>query len=287
MLERDFGGRLQVRRGAAIDVLALPGFVAEEGGRPVGLLTYRRAGAECELAFLAAVERRRGVGTALLRALVEEVGGGARIWVVTTNDNLDALRFYQRRGFTLCAVRPGAVDEARRRLKPQLSAVGDFGIPLRDELELELVLPGAAGRSLEVPPVARRPAEPDTTAPDGSEIRLLLDQAAGATRASLCEVTLPAGQVSRPVWHRHVEELWYVLQGRGEVWRCPPAADPARVPAVAVAPGDALVIPTGYRFQFRASPDGPLRFLCFTAPPWPGPDEAQPAAAGGLGPATV
>ncbi len=137
------------------------------------------------------------------------------------------------------------------------------------------------------PPVRRRAPAPDTFAPDGSEIRLLVDEASGATRASLCEVTLPAGQVSRPVWHRRVEEIWYVLEGSGEVWRCPPGADPRRVPPVPVQPGDALVIPAGWRFQFRAHAGGPLRLLCYTSPPWPGPDEAQPSDVAGLGRPTV
>ncbi len=137
------------------------------------------------------------------------------------------------------------------------------------------------------PPVAHRAARPDTFAPDGSEIRLLVGGAHAATRASLCEVTLPAGGVSRPVWHRTVEEIWYVLEGRGEVWRCPPDAEPASVPAVPVGPGDALVIPTRWCFQVRASVAARIRFLCYTSPPWPGDDEAQPAERGGLGEPTV
>lgn len=135
---------LQARRGELIDVLALPGSVAERKRRPVGLLTYRRENAECELAFVMALEPHRGVGTTLLDALREAVADCARIWLVTTNDNLEALRFYQRRGFVLSALRPGAVDDSRRRLKPQISASGKFGIPLRDEIELELRL-GAKG----------------------------------------------------------------------------------------------------------------------------------------------
>jgi ribosomal protein S18 acetylase RimI-like enzyme len=137
-LEDSFGGALQTRRGELIDVLALPGFVAERSGRPVGLLTYRRDGNEFELAFMAAFERHLGVGTALLEALVAAAAGCARIWVVTTNDNLEALRFYQRRGFRLVDLRVGALDDARRLLKPRIGAVGEFGIPLRDELELVL-----------------------------------------------------------------------------------------------------------------------------------------------------
>ncbi len=136
-------------------------------------------------------------------------------------------------------------------------------------------------------PVAQRNLGPDAIAPDGSEIRWLIDHRHAARRASLCEVTLAAGQVSRPVWHQSVEEIWYILEGSGQVWRCPPTSSPGAVAAVAVSPGEALTIPTGWRFQFSASKEGPLRFLCYTSPPWPGPQEAQPAGAGGLGEATV
>ena len=138
-----------------------------------------------------------------------------------------------------------------------------------------------------VPPVGRRAPAADATAPDGSEIRLLIDRRHGAARASMVEVLLPAGQVSRPVWHRTVEEVWYVLEGHGQVWRCSPDADPARVAPVSVSAGDALAIPVQWRFQFSAAEDATLRFLCFTVPPWPGEDEARPAEHGGLGPATV
>ena len=137
-----------------------------------------------------------------------------------------------------------------------------------------------------VPAVGRRAESPDTLAPDGSEIRLLLGEPEAATKASLCEVTLGAWEVSRPVWHRSVEELWYVIKGVGRVWRCPPDKDAATVMPVEVGPGDALVIPTGWSFQFAAG-ESALTFLCFTSPPWPGEDEAQPASLGGLGSPTV
>lgn len=139
-MEEEFGGVLQARRGELIDLLALPGFVAEENGRPVGLLTYRREHDACELAFIGSLEQHRGIGTALLDALRGEVVDCERIWLVTTNDNLEALRFYQRRGFVLSDLRPGAMDDSRRRLKPRISEIGSFGIPVRDELELELRL---------------------------------------------------------------------------------------------------------------------------------------------------
>lgn len=138
-----------------------------------------------------------------------------------------------------------------------------------------------------VPPLGRRSPKPDVTAPDGSEIRLLVDSRQGAVRSSTVEVTLGPGEITRPVWHRTVEEVWYVLEGAGKVWRCPPDADPETVPPVDVILGDALVIPTGWPFQFSAGTAGPLRFLCHTTPPWPGQDEAVVAAQGALGEATV
>lgn len=138
----------------------------------------------------------------------------------------------------------------------------------------------------EAPPLGQRGVGPDTTAPDGSEIRLLVDRRQGADRASLCEVTLPPAQVSRAVWHQGVEEIWYVLEGRGQVWRCPPEVDAEAVAPMAVASGDALTVPPRWRFQFSSEAGGPLRFLCFTAP-WPGSGEAQPAERGGLGTPTL
>ena len=139
----------------------------------------------------------------------------------------------------------------------------------------------------QIPAIGHCAELPDVTAPDGSEIRLLIDQRHQAQGASMVEVTLPPGQVSRPVWHRRVEEVWYILEGRGQVWRGSPEADPSTIPPIAVGPGDALTIPPRWRFQFRANPETVLRFLCITLPPWPGPEEAQPAESGGLGPATI
>ena len=138
----------------------------------------------------------------------------------------------------------------------------------------------------EQPPIGRL-SDATYEAPDGSEIRLLAGEPQSATAASLCEATLRPHATSRPVWHERVEEIWFFLEGEGEVWRCPPETDPTSVKPVAVKPGDALVIPPRWYFQFRSTTDRPLRFLCYTAPPWPGPDEARPAPHGGLGPPTV
>jgi ribosomal protein S18 acetylase RimI-like enzyme len=119
----------------------LTGFCAESGGRRVGLVTLHRAGSSCEVVTLDSLEEGRGVGRALLDAARGEAlrRGCHRLWLVTTNDNLRALGFYQRYGFRLSALRPGAVD-ASRRMKPSIPAAGENGIPIRDELELEMDL---------------------------------------------------------------------------------------------------------------------------------------------------
>jgi mannose-6-phosphate isomerase-like protein (cupin superfamily) len=140
---------------------------------------------------------------------------------------------------------------------------------------------------LSPPHVGHRSAKPDYKAPDCSEIRLLVGEHQGATRAGLCEVSIGPGDVSKPVRHRTVEEIWYLIEGEGTVWRCQPGVEPTSVPGVAVRPGDALSIPTHWAFQFQASGDRPLRFLCYTCPPWPGPEEAEPVEVGGLGPPTA
>ena len=146
-----------------------------------------------------------------------------------------------------------------------------------------------------LPPVGHRTDE-SLTAPDGSQVHLLLDGRHGATRCSMVEVSIPPGAVSRPVRHRTVEEVWYIIAGRGRVWRCPPDLPAAEAAPVPVAAGDAIVIPTGWAFQFAADGNddsagdadagaGGLRFICVTMPPWPGMDEAEilPPASGGLG----
>jgi N-acetylglutamate synthase-like GNAT family acetyltransferase len=90
-----------------------------------------------EIVTINALERFTGIGTMLIEAVRAEAKrlGCQQITLTTTNDNVDALRFYQRRGFRLAALRPGAVDRSRLR-KPEIPRTGDFGIPLRDEIDL-------------------------------------------------------------------------------------------------------------------------------------------------------
>ncbi|MCW4051394.1 MAG: cupin domain-containing protein [Candidatus Bathyarchaeota archaeon] len=107
----------------------------------------------------------------------------------------------------------------------------------------------------------------DEVAPDGSEIRLLPCVNGG----SMVHCTLPVGRVSLAVRHRTVEEIWYVLRGRGEVWRRMGEVEEV----VPVEPGMSLVVPVGTCFQFRTTGVEPLRLIIVTMPPWPGEDEAE------------
>ncbi len=132
----------------------------------------------------------------------------------------------------------------------------------------------------DIPPLGRR-SDGVIIAPDGSEVRLLLTDREGATRCSMVEVQIGAGEVSRPVRHRTVEEAWYVKEGAGEVWRCPPDKSAGAVAPVTVSAGDALTIPVGWAFQFRAADDVGLCFICVTMPAWPGMDEAVEVSEGG------
>jgi len=130
------------RLGELVHPLDHPAFVAEAAdGHLQGMLTYVPGPGwrQCEILTLHAGEQWHGAGTALIEVagLLARRQGCARLWVITTNDNVDALRFYQRRGFCLVGVHRGAVDRSRASLKPEIPAVGAYGIPLRDEIELE------------------------------------------------------------------------------------------------------------------------------------------------------
>ena len=113
---------------------------------------------------------------------------------------------------------------------------------------------------------ARVGAACDTLAPDGAEIRLLVQ----VPRGSTVHCTLPPGEVTTAVRHRTVEEIWFCVGGHGQVWR--QAGDIEE--SVDVQPGVALSIPLGTSFQFRAMGLEPLEIVITTMPPWPGPDEA-------------
>lgn len=136
-----WGAEKIVSRGQVHQAGLLPGFAYVRRGEICGLVTYRIEGRECEIVTLDSLHRGRGVGTALVHQVVAaaQARGCRRIWLVTTNDNLLALGFYQKRGFDLAALHRNAVDRSRE-LKPEIPLTGLGGIPVRHELELELLL---------------------------------------------------------------------------------------------------------------------------------------------------
>lgn len=133
-----WGGEEMIVHGESFHPKDLQGFVTEDWS---GLVTYSIRGADCEIISLDSLQEGHGVGTALLQAVADEArrAGACRIVLTTTNDNLRALGFYQKRGFSLIGLRAGAVDQSRK-LKPGIPEIGQNGIPIWDELELELKL---------------------------------------------------------------------------------------------------------------------------------------------------
>jgi mannose-6-phosphate isomerase-like protein (cupin superfamily) len=135
-------------------------------------------------------------------------------------------------------------------------------------------MPATAARPFETKALG---AAPDGTAPDGTAVRLLLSLQGG----SMAHFELPAGAVSHAVTHRTVEEIWFVMGGRGSIWRRQHGLE--RIEPLSA--GASLTIPLGTAFQFRAEPGAPLAFVAITMPPWPGMEEAL--AAQGPWPPTV
>lgn len=140
LLTEHWGSSRIVTRGQVHQADALPGFVAVEGDRRVGLVTYKLRYVECEIITLNSLDEGKGVATGLIGAVegVAAAAGCQRIWLITTNDSTPALRFYQKRGFELVAIYRNALDRSRM-LKPEIPKTGLDGIPIQDEIELEYI----------------------------------------------------------------------------------------------------------------------------------------------------
>jgi ribosomal protein S18 acetylase RimI-like enzyme len=140
-LRQHWGADFIVSRGRKSRPEDMVGVQALMNGEVAGLVTWRIDGDEMEILSLDSLDPQSGVGTALLEHTIAtaRVKGMRRVWLATSNDNLDALRFYQRRGMRLCAIHRDSVA-ACRKLKPEIPEIGKYGIPLSDEVELERVL---------------------------------------------------------------------------------------------------------------------------------------------------
>jgi ribosomal protein S18 acetylase RimI-like enzyme len=140
-IAENWAGPAIVSKGVLQDTRTLPGFAAVEGGAVVGYVLYNFADGNCEVSVLQSLRKGRGIGRALVGEVIRvaKEADCRRLWLITTNDNTAAIRFYQMFGFELRDVYINAV-EVSRRLKPQIPTVGCDGIGIRHEFEFEMAL---------------------------------------------------------------------------------------------------------------------------------------------------
>jgi GNAT superfamily N-acetyltransferase len=141
LLMKHWGGTQILSRGQIHEADRLPGFIAICDDQLSGLVTYHIKNVDCELVSLDSLREGIGIGTNLIEAVkgIARNSGCRRLWLITTNDNTNALRYYQKRGFQITNIYPNAVKKSRN-LKPSIPEVGHHGIPIRDEIELEIHL---------------------------------------------------------------------------------------------------------------------------------------------------
>ena len=141
LLKREWDCPPVITRGKAIDTKILPGFIALADGELSGIITYNIADGECEITTLNSFVENIGIGTALINAVkaVAMENHCKRVWLITTNDDIEAIRFYQKRAFDLAAVHINAM-EISRQMKPSIPLLGMHNIPIKHEFEFEIKL---------------------------------------------------------------------------------------------------------------------------------------------------
>jgi ribosomal protein S18 acetylase RimI-like enzyme len=141
LLEESWGSPKIVSGGQVHDGTALPGFIAEEDGKIAGLILYNISGCDCEIVCLESSLEGKGIGSRLVEIVkvAAKRNGSKRVWLITTNDNTRAIRFYQKRGFSLVNIHLNAAVKARE-LKPEIPLYGFDGIPVLHEIEFEIRL---------------------------------------------------------------------------------------------------------------------------------------------------
>jgi mannose-6-phosphate isomerase-like protein (cupin superfamily)/GNAT superfamily N-acetyltransferase len=241
-----------------------PAWLLEQAGTVLGFCQLDPQGSPWRLVslFVAPGWQRQGLGSRLLRHAAQRASAaGERFLAVDADPRADG--FYRARGGWRIGAIAAPIPAEPARVRPQLLLPVDEADGCRAVGAGRTDAP--SGEAI-APATATLAAAQTVTAPDGSMVHPLLR----ASRGSLARFALAPGQVSRAVAHRRVEELWYVLEGEGWMWRR--QGESASV--VALAPGTALSIPVGTAFQFRAAAHAPLVAIGLTMPPWPGDDEA-------------
>ena len=140
-LKENWGSDFVVTKGNTYRSNDVLGFIAEIEKERVGIGLYHIYKNECEIVVLESMQENIGIGTLVLERIIEKAKSikWFRIWLITTNDNVKALRYYQKRGFELVALYRNAIVESRK-IKPEIPMFGNDGIPIKDEIELEIVL---------------------------------------------------------------------------------------------------------------------------------------------------
>ncbi|HEU5282144.1 MAG TPA: GNAT family N-acetyltransferase [Gammaproteobacteria bacterium] len=141
LMNRDWGGLPLVIREKKYYPASLDGIIAENENGILGFLFYEVRDQDCEIIVFEIFDKFKGTGTQLLDKLkvIATNKKCRRLYLMTTNDNLDALRFYQKRGFHICGIHIDSV-KLSRKIKPTIGMTGDHGIPVRDEIDLEFLL---------------------------------------------------------------------------------------------------------------------------------------------------
>ncbi len=136
-----WGSEKVVSRGVIHEAWLLPGFMTSIGKDLAGIVTYNIQGDQCEIVTLDSMIKNSGAAWANIQAVIDAARkkGCRRLWLITTNDNLQAIKYYQKRGFTIAAIHCNAIENSRK-LKPQIPHLGMDGIPIRDEIEFEMML---------------------------------------------------------------------------------------------------------------------------------------------------
>ena len=139
--QEHWGDDFVVAHGVAFQPENVSGFIALDDNDWIGLVTYTFTDTECEIVSIDTLRENEGIGRALIQNVIDEARANqcSRVHVTTTNENLRALGFYQICGFKLSALRAEAVNESRK-LKPGIPETGSYNIPIRDEIELEMIL---------------------------------------------------------------------------------------------------------------------------------------------------
>jgi N-acetylglutamate synthase-like GNAT family acetyltransferase len=136
-----WGSPLSVSRGKIYDTPNLPGFICKKNDKIIGLITYNIKNNECEIVTLDSKVKNRGLGTKLIDKVIDraKVKNCKRVWLITTNDNSNAIRFYQKRGFEWAGFYKDSMEESRK-IKPEIPELGNDNIPMKHEIEFEFIL---------------------------------------------------------------------------------------------------------------------------------------------------